>query len=262
MLVSLWELIKDIGRWIADLFTNKIARIDSRVSFTEQKRKMNGVKEGEVKYPYTIKRLMIPSQISTEPDWVCSCAEVGIGFYRNVTKAHQMLKEAISKDSISNLDQHKKDVTERCIARPITGSGFGSTNMAKTDILPGNRIFVVRAPLPETPEAVVSYFIESDVEPVLKNKVFIPTPYLIDSALAILKKYRTAVVSTQKNSSELQRKFEREVSDMLKGEKTDQEVRLYLKWLVNTNKRLMSTTLQHAVQTIEALDDFIDAGLK
>lgn len=262
LLISLWEMIKDIGRWIVNLFGNKLARIDTRVRYTEQRRKISGIKEGECKYPYSIKRLMIPSKVAIEPDWTYNCADVGIKFYRKVLEAHLSLKDRIGSGSITNLDQVKKNTVEESIARVITGRGFNSTNLAQTDILPGNRIFTVRAPLPESPDAALTYFIESSIDPVLKKKTFISTPYLIDNALKTLTEYRAAVNVAQKTSSELQRKFESEVNALMKGESVESEVRMYLKWLVVLNKRMLNVSLQHAMHTIEALDDFINAGLR
>lgn len=262
LLISLWEMIKDIGRWIANLFTNKLARIDARVRYTEQRRKISGIKEGECKYPYSIKRLMIPSKVAIEPDWTYSCADVGIKFYRKILEAHLSLKSRISRDSIAHLDLEKKNTIQDSIAKIVTGGGFNGANIAQTDILPGNRIFTVRAPLPESPDAALTYFIESSIDPVLKKKTFISTPYLIDNALKTLTEYRAAVNIAQKTSSELQRKFESEVAALMKGEKVESEVRLYLKWLVMVNKRMLNATLQHAMHTMEALDDFINAGLR
>lgn len=262
LLISLWEMIKDIGRWIVNLFTNKLSRIDTRVRYTEQRRKINGIKEGECKYPYSIKRLMIPSKVATEPDWTYNCADVGIKFYRKVLQAHLSLKERITRDSISSLDMAKRNTVQECIAEIVTGSGFNSANLAQTDILPGNRIFTVRAPLPESPDAALTYFIESSIDPLLKKKTFTSTPYLIDNALKTLTEYRATVNIAQKTSSELQRKFESEVAALMKGERVETEVRAYLKWLVVLNKRMLNISLQHAMQTIEALDDFINAGLR
>lgn len=262
LLISLWEMIKDIGRWIVNLFSNKLARIDTRVRYTEQRRKISGIKEGECKYPYSIKRLMIPSKVAIEPDWTYNCADVGIKFYRKVLQAHLSLKDRITSSSISNFEALKKSTVEESIARIVTGSGFNGANLAQTDILPGNRIFTVRAPLPESPDAALTYFIESSIDPVLKKKTFTSTPYLIDNALKTLTEYRAVVNIAQKTSSELQRKFESEVSALMKGETVESEVRLYLKWLVGLNKRMLNVSLQHAMHTIEALDDFINAGLR
>ena len=262
LIIALWEMIKDIGRWIRDLFTNKLARVDSRIRYTEQRRKIEGIKDTEVKYPYSIKRLMIPSKVSIEPDWTYNCADVGIVFYRKILAAHQSLKSHISKEDPGPLPTAKRNTVENAIARIVTGSGFNANGVSQTDILPGNRIFNVRAPLEDSPDSAVTFFTESMIDPLLKSKTFMPTPYLIDNAIKTLREYRSVVGDAQKTSSELQRKFESEVSAMMKGEAVAVTTRTYMKWLVNTNKRLLNGSLQHAIHTMEALDDFINAGLR
>lgn len=261
LLLSLWQLIKDIGIWIKNLFTNKLARVDSRIRFTEQRRKINGIKDGEIKYPSTIRRLMIPSKITMDGDWVYNCADIGITFYEGVLKAHADLKSRINQSFTGDLESAKLKTIDDGIAFPITRAVPGSKPM-QTDILPGNRIFVIRHPLTENPEATLTYFMESNIEPQLKNKMFHPTPSLIDNCMKTLNRYRTVVGNAQRNTSEIQREFEREVNKLLKGATVEADHRRYLSWLANTNKRLINTTLQHAIHTIEALDDFINAGLR
>lgn len=262
LLVALWELVKDIGRLIRNLFNNKLARVDSKIKYTEQKRKLNGIKDGPVNYPRSCRQLMIPSKITLDGDWVFNCAEIGIAFYERVIASHKLLKVDIKKQPSGDVEERKIKTVNDDIAKIVCGDRLGNDGLASSEILPGNKMFVVRKPVLGSPDAALTYFSQSSIAVSLRSPTFNPNPGLIDNAIRTMNHYRDTIESVQKNSSEIQREFEREVNDMIKHSNSDKDQRKYLNWLVGVNKRMISTTLQHAIQVIDALDDFVNAGVR
>lgn len=259
--ISLWELIKDIGIWIKSLFTNKMARIETKVQYTAQRRKLKGIKDGEeVRYPSSVMMLVIPTKVSMDPDWTYECAEVGIAFYTKVMDVVKDLKHWITKE-IEDKDEAKLQVMQS-IAKSLTGQSLKEGEQVTTDIIPGNRVYNVRSPIADNANAALTFFSESNTTGKPKTEKFTVTGPLIDNALKVLVNYQQAIERNQKNTSELQRTFESEVNRLINNEKITSDRKQFLAWLSNTHKRLVNTTLQQAVQTINALDDFINAGLK
>ena len=261
LITSLWQLIKDLGEWIKSLFTNKIARIEAKINYTVQRRKINGIRTGEeVRYPSTAVLMVIPTKVGKEPEWVYECVEEDVQFYQKSSKTIKELKNFITQE-VKDINESKFEVM-KFIAKELTHQSLKEGELVKTDILPGNRVYVILAPIADNPNAALTYYTESNTSASPKTDKFTVTQPLIDNSIKVLVKYHDAVGQAQKNMTELQREFEREVNKIIKTDSISSERRQFLAWLCNVHKRFINTTLQHAVQVINALDDFINAGLK
>lgn len=259
--ISLWELVKDIGRWIKSLFMNKLVRLETSIKFTEQRRKLYGVKDGqEVKFPFSAMRIAIPSKFTETGDWVYQCAAIDMGVFDSALSVSKMLRNFIT-DDIQDLNS-KKFETMAFIAKALTKGTLVEGGLCGTDIVSGNRVFTVRAPLYENPQAALTYFADSNVAMSLKKPTYVVTGPLIDNIIKTMKDYVRLITRYQTNTSELQKAFELEVGRIIKSETSSIVVKSYLAWLVGVHKRLVNSMVQHACQVIEAMDDVANAGIK
>lgn len=263
ILDAIWKFIKDIGDWIYNLFTNKIARIDTRVKYTNQRRRINGIKTGQIPYPASVKRLFVPAMISASPTWVSNAVKSAETFYKKVIDGHKLLKTFIEEKPKSQEEfvALQKKVLD-ALGRTITSNG-PRNGVYQTDILPGNRIFNIRISPALNSDEILTYFTDSSALVKLKTSSWESTPSLIDEALTTLDSFRDTLTKEQRNASFLIKSFAGEIDKSIRAnKKISKETKKYYVWLGNLNKRLTNTTLQYATYCIEALDDFINAGLK
>lgn len=260
LIKSLWEFIKDIFRWIGSLFTNKLARVDAKVKMTIQRRKINGIKDGKtIKYPRSVYMLAIPAKITNGSDWVANCVKYDIDFYKKVIDLTKELRKVIHNE-IVDLDKSKFEVMS-LIGRKLTNKTLKENDEVKTDILAGNRVYTVLAPNKENPNIALTYFSESNTNVTLKEETYVVNASLIDECIKVLEEYQDLIEDTQSDMNTLQREFEKECENLSKQDTITKEQKTYLAWLCNVHKRLVNTTLQHAIQVINALDEFINLGL-
>ena len=222
---------------------------------------MNGIREGEeVKYPFSVHNLMVPAKMSLDPNWVKDCIRIDMSFYKRVMKAVREMKKFIVR-KVEDVEKEKFEVMS-VLAGIITDSTLKEGESTQSEVLPGCRVYNILAPLKDSPSAALTFFSTANSSAVLKSNTFKVTGPLIDSTIKVLEEYQQLINEHQKNTSQLQKEFESEADKILRQENVTPERKRFLSFLCNIHKRLVNTTLQHAVQSINALDDFINAGIK
>lgn len=259
---KLWAFIVEIARWIGDLFTNKLARIEMKTRYTAQKRKINGIKSGPVKFYWNITALIVPSTITSNPVWVSGSAQKVLEFYQRIIQAHKFLK-SMTRDTPTTqaeFQAKQKMILER-IGRDITKNS-PEQGVYQSDILPGCKLFSIQSSSSIHSDAVLTYFTDSAVRGRLVAKTWTPTPALIDENVKILEKLVSTVRQNQRTTTTLIQQLASEVK--IVSQKTDLSSveRNYFIWLTNLHKRLASTTVNYVINAIEALNSFIYSGVR
>lgn len=263
VLQSIWEFIKETGIWVYNFFTNKIARVDAKVKYTIQKRKINGIKTNPVKFTSSIRQLLVPNIVTSDPSWVINSAAMSLNFYSNCIDAHKLLRNYI-KEKPKTPEEHialQYTILDK-IGKGITGNR-PHKGIYSTEPLPANRIFNIRISPSVTSSEILTYFSASSAYVKLVSNTWTPNSGIIDKSISMLENYLYVLVKDQKNVFTLINNFANEIKRMSNsGVEISSETRKYYIWLTNLNKRLISSTLQYAIFTIEALDDFVNQGIK
>lgn len=261
-LSSLWQLIKDIFSWIGSLFNNKITRIESKFQYTKQQRKINGIKNNEVKYPSSCRNLLTPNLVSDTPDWVKSAGKFGVDIYKSFIKAQTSLRKEISIIDEGLYSEKRKAVIE-LLVKDLEGSFNFKNNAHISDIYPGNRVLNILDPEGKDINQALMYFTDSSVPVKFKKETFTPTPVLIDGVIDTAEELVKLIKDNQSNTSSIQKEFEKKVKELMdRNKKILPEQRQYLSWLVILNKRITSLGLQYTNRVLDGLIGFINAGIK
>lgn len=265
VLSSLISFLKDIGRWIYNFFNNKIAKLDTRILYLKQKRKINGIVEGEIKYPATVRRLIIPSRLSTNPNWTIGSIEDLTDFYKTSITGHKLLKEVLTGINIvnSNLDDVKSNTIDS-LGKAMT-SGTTRNGIYQSKILPGNKIFNIQQP--DKSKGIDSrlFFTDSSGGGRLPSDMFLNSSSLIDELLKTMDKTRAAIMDDQKHMYQLIMNFEKQAKAFMKPiEEINMahRVKHIFTWLIALNKQLVTTTLQYTLLTLEGGLDMANAGIQ
>lgn len=263
VLQAIWEFIKETGVWIYNFFTNKIARVDAKVKYTIQKRKINGIKNHPVKFTASIRQLLAPNIVTSDPSWVVNAAALSLNFYSNAINAHKLLRNYI-KEKPNTPEEYlalQFTILDK-IGRGVTGNK-AIRGIYSTEPLPGNRVFNVRISPSATSSEILTYFNASSAYVKLVSPTWTPNSGIIDKSIGMLENYLYVLVKDQKNVFTLVNNFANEIKRVSNsGTPISSETKKYYIWLTNLNKRLVSSTLQYAIFTIEALDDFLNQGIR
>lgn len=253
------QAAKDAVEFILNFINNRIARLDVRAHRTGLERKRSGIKDGEAKYPASIRRLVLPQVTGTNPNWVPQSLDKVLDLYKNSVKGYKYLSGRIDKfegDLHSTIKESVKGFSD------AMGMSYSAGNY-QTDTLPGVRQLLVSAPAQEEPTKIDVYFNTVNVAVKLPSTTFHPTSNLLDSTLDKVNSVIKEIRSNQSTMSQLSRNFEKTVRkfENSKTEKIDSEERKYYEWLIRFNKRMMNTVIQYTMSELDAAIDFVNAGI-
>lgn len=259
---KLWAFIVEIAKWIGELFTNKLARIEMKTRYTAQKRKINGIKSTPVKFYWNITSLIVPATITSNPVWVVNSAQKVLAFYLQIIDAHQYLK-SMAREAPTTLDEFKQKQTMilNKIGRDITKNTIEG-GVYQSDILPGCKQFNIQSSTSVHSDAVLTYFTDSAVRGRLVAKTWTPTPALIDENVKVLEKLVDTVRRNQRTTTTLIQQLANEVRAASRKAGLNSIGRNYFIWLTNLHKRLASTTINYVITAIDALNSFIYSGVR
>lgn len=252
------QMAKDLVDFILNLINNKIARVNLHLNKAEIARKNSGLKTDAVQYPFTIRRLLTPLNPSVDANWVGSSIDDLKEWYKTVMIAHKTINDIVDSD-ISRISNPVEHVVEE-ISKSLGLKDHSGT--LQSAVLPSNRRFSIEINT-EAPRDFKMYFVNNDAIAKLKSETFIPTGFLMDNTI---KKVRTAIKEIQSNQStvsQLYRKFEKKVRQ-LENEKESltQAERSFYSWVIQFDRRLLSSNLQYVMQGLESGIDFVNAGVK
>ncbi|QYN79982.1 hypothetical protein PQD71_gp089 [Kosakonia phage Kc263] len=260
---ALIQFAKDAVDWLLNLINNRISRIDNREYRTSLHRKRDGIVTVEVNYPAGIRRLLSPLKMSVDPNWVATVLKDVDAFYSDTIKTYKGLTkdiEAVTQSSF-NLEDAIKDslrsVASNLKMKPESGN-------YQTEILPGNRRFIVEQINDGNTDQIKLYFQASTTDTKLASPTFLPSSFMVDETLKQVKTIVKNIRSNQSTVSQLYRTFEKTVKAFENNPnvKLDAKQREYLNWLVRFNKKLMTTTIQYTLNSLDTALDFVHAGIR
>lgn len=256
------EAIKAIGRYLYDLFLNKVKRVEAKVAFLKKKRQMKGIVYHPVKYNELSKRLYIPSMVSTNPIWVANCARVAIDFYTRTVEAHKIIIKYLQYKPISQKHLYElKTALLGDLGKKICDGPVGPIAYT-TGILPGGRVFNV-VQEPGDFDSVLTFFSSAAVMVKLKSPTWVPETAIISNAITVLDEFVKVIKKEQTSTFTLTGNFENAVKKAKNAQgEVDVNTRQYYAWMTNLNKRMVNLNLQYATYIIDGLCGFVNSGLK
>lgn len=255
-------LAKEAVDFILNFINNRIARIDNRTYRVSLDRKREGLKGSNVNYPAGIRRLIVPTAVSTDPAWVTGSIDQLRAFYKQSIQAYRYLTSHIKDAGNDNFNLvNAVDSTIRDVARCFNMKAVGETY--GTDVLPGNRRLLLNEITDGSTGSIGIYFGNTGVETKLRAKDFLPTSFLIDNTLKSIETTIKEIRSNQSTVAQLYRTFEREVSryETINNLRMGADQRNYLGWLIRFNKRLMNLVLIYVINGLDSGIDFCKAGI-
>lgn len=255
------QLAKDAVDFIMNLVNNRIARIDAREYRVSLNRKRNGILSDPVKYPAVVRRLLQPHRVSTDPNWITFVLKDVNDFYDDTIKAYKSLTKEISTVAGIDIDLKSKvsdSIAEVARIMHMSKSGDGYT----TEILPGNKHFVINEPTAEDPDKVAIFVQFAAVDSKLKSPDYQPSGVMFDDTLKVIKGLLRDVRSNQSTVSQLYRTFEKEGRKQESENRLSPNQRAYLNWLIRFNKKLMTLSIQYVLTALDTGLDFVNSGLR
>lgn len=255
------QLAKDVVDFILNLVNNRLARTDNRLHRAKLRRKINGLKSGEVPYPTGIRRMMTPLNVSTDANWVAnSIAESG-EWYNKTIKAYDYLNDYIGKipEGEFDLERHVDTVIDT-VAGYLDMKKTGDTYTSP--VLPSNRHLVFEI-VSSRPSDFKLFFLSSGTQVKLKSETFESTSFIMDNTATKITTVIKDIRSNQSTVSQLYRKFEKRVKVLEHArENVSASERSFYSWVIQFNRRLMSTNIQYVLGQVDVGIDFIKAGTK
>lgn len=267
VLRSLIQFAKDVVAWIVNLINNKITRIDNRRFRISSRRKRHGLKPKDVKYPSTVKRLIIPSKVTEDGQWVKESIIAVNDFYTIAVAVYKGLLDHIKiEPNHFDLNSNIENVNRLFVNKfnlQIGPKGSDGVISYQSGVLPGNRYFIYQASTAERIINTPCYFDNTTIESKLKSPTFGPTSFIIDSTLTSIADLINKVRSNQKNVGELHRIFEKEVVSYINkyGESLGTDHKTYLNWLIALSKTLNGRSINYVTSSIDGALDFCEAGI-
>ncbi|UOX39602.1 putative internal head protein [Aeromonas phage ZPAH34] len=264
---SLIQFAKDVVAWIVNLINNKITRIDNRRFRISSRRKRYGLKTKDEKYPSSVKRLIIPSKVTEDGQWVKESIIAVNDFYTTAVTVYKGLLDHIKiEPNHFDLNTQIEDVNRLFVNKfnlQIGPKGSDGVISYHSGVLPGNRYFVYQASTAERIINTPCYFDNTTIESKLKSPTFGPTSFIIDSTLTSIADLINKVRSNQKNVGELHRIFEKEVVSYINkhGEALGTRHKTYLNWLITLSKTLNGRSINYVTSSIDGALDFCEAGI-
>lgn len=259
------QFAKDAVDWLLNLINNRISRLDNREFRVSLERKRAGIVSTEVNYPVGIRRLLAPLKVSTDPNWVAAVLKDVNDFYNQSINAYKDLTKDIGSTTAGrfSLDTAIKESIQGA-ARNLKMKLVSGQGTYLTEILPGNRQLAIDDITNGDTGQIKIYFQTSSVDTKLKEKTFVPSSFMVDNTLAAIKSLIKTIRSNQSTVSQLYRTFEKTVKQFQhnNGTPLSREQQEYLNWLIRFNKRLMSTTIQYVLDSLDTGLDFVNAGIQ
>lgn len=258
---TLVQMAKDIVDWLVQLATNRIRRIDNRLYRVKLERKRAGLTSLYVRYPAGIRRLVSPTKVSVDGNWVAASLSEVNGFYKNSAKAYRHLTGLISKSGPDiNLKDEMND-TIKAVAGIMGMSLEGNTYVSA--VLPGNRVFCLDLANDPNSDQLGIYFTDSTIDARLKSPTFAPTSFMIDNTFRTMNEMIKEITSNQSTMTQLSRQFEKKAKSHSNegGNPISPDQRKYLNWIIRFNKRLMNLSIQYTINSMDSGLDFCQAGI-
>lgn len=261
---NLINMIKDAARFIMDLINNKISRLGNRLANFEIERKRKGIKPNEVRYPHTTQRLIIPSIITSNPNFLVDSIEKVYTFYDMSIKVHEKLKGEIRKIKGENVQEEANVFLDGVIKLfKMTSGHIDNEHRYFTEVLPGNRKMYLLYPAVVSSPGNSANFIDATGYNKLDSASFTPTSSMIDNLTSSLNKLYTKIKEHHKAMSTLTREFEKEVFTYYKENdfKVISERKKLVEFLFGLDKKLNTLTIQYVYRSMDAGLDVCEACL-
>lgn len=256
------QAAKDAVEFLLNFINNRIARIDNRTYRIGVHRKREGIKQGDVNYPLTIRRLFVPLKVSRDPNWINDSLNDVLGFYKASIKAYGILNSRIGKfDTSSDLNQ-AIDSTVTDVASVMNMKK--ESGSFKTGVLPGIREFTIDSPTGVSPDDIKMYFQNSTIDVKLPSPTYNNSGVMVDKILSTVTSIIKEIRSNQSTIGQLSRNFEKAVRQYESSsvEKLSPDERAYYNWIIRFNKRLMNSTIQYVIGSLDVALDFVNSGVK
>ena len=251
------QMAKDLVDFILNLVNNRIARIQRRYQYAAIDRKVKGIVAKPVNYPFTIRRLMTPMNVGTNPAWVADALNETKDWYKQVIDAHKLINAIVDRP------YSESDTAESVIASVAHKLGMRDDNSGtlQSAVLPSNRRFAMEFN-PQIPSNFKLYFVNNDAIAKLRATEWEPTSFVLDNTLRSINNAVNEIRSNQSTISQLYRKFEKKVAVMSQEANVTEAQRRFYSWLIQFDRRLLSVNLQYVLNGIESGLDFVDMGIK
>lgn len=251
------QLAKDLVDFIVNLVNNRLGRIERRMNRTSMARKNDGLKTKDVKYPITIRRLWTPMNVSNNPNWVAGAIKETTDWYKKVIEAHKLINAIVDRPWSSS------DTPESVVmsVTHLLGMKDQNSGTLQSAVLPSNRKFALEFN-EERPGEFKMFFQNNDAPAKLRSPEWEPSSFVMDNTLKAISTSIKDIRSNQSTVSQLYRKFEKKVKELENTRETVEPQRKFYSWLINFDRRLLSTNLQYTMSGLEAGLDFINAGVK
>lgn len=251
------QLAKDLVDFIVNLVNNRLGRIQYRLNRTQIARKNDGLKSKEVKYPLTIRRLWTPMNTSTNPNWVAGAIKETNDWYKKIIDAHKLINAIVDRPW-SESDTPASVITS---VTHLLGMKDLNSGTLQSAVLPSNRRLALEFNN-DRPSDFKIFFQNNDAPAKLKSQEWEPSSFVMDNTLKAISSSMKDIRSNQSTVSQLYRKFEKKVKDLENNTATIDVQRKFYSWLINFNRRLLTTNLQYVMSGLDAGLDFVNAGIK
>lgn len=251
------QLAKDLVDFIVNLVNNRLGRIEYRLNRASVARKNEGLKTKPVKYPLTIRRLWSPMNTSTNPNWVAGAIKETTDWYKNIIEAHKLINAIVDRP-------WSPSDTPASVVLSVThllGMKDQNSGTLQSAVLPSNRKFALEFN-EDRPGEFRMFFQNNDAPAKLRSPEWEPSSFVMDNTLKAISASIKDIRSNQSTVSQLYRKFEKKVKELENSQETVEPQRKFYSWLINFDRRLLSTNLQYTMSGLDAGIDFIKAGVK
>lgn len=251
------QAAKDAVDFLLNFINNRIARISSRAYRTSMHRKRDGIKQGEIPYSAGMRRLFVPLKVSKDPNWVISSLQDVSQFYRGTIKAYKYLNECIGKTDSGMSLKNSIDKTLSGVASEMGMSN--TTDGYSSDVLPGVRVFHIDTNVDDAR----MYFASAPIDVKLPSPTYVSAGVTMDKILSVVDSIVKDIKSNQSTLSQLSRNFEKAVRryESNSAVSLTPDERAYYNWIIKFNKRLMNSSIQYVIGSLDVALDFVNSGI-
>lgn len=256
------QAVKDAVTFLLNLINNRIARLDIRLARLSIDRKRYGIRTGDIKYPYAIRRMLLPQIAAKDPNWVPQTLDNVKDFYKDSVKAYKTMSDILSQEPTEGKDLF--ELIDNVVGKVKTQLSLRANgDLLVGGLLPSLRQLHVQQPSAADPTKIDVYFALSDVQVKLPSETYESSSNLLDSMISGIKGLINEIRSNQSSVASMTRNFEKAVRKIenSKDSNLTSVEREYYNWLIRFNKRLMNVTLQYVLSQIDAACDFTQSGI-
>lgn len=250
------QMAKDLVDFILNLVNNRLARITRRYQYMTLDRKTRGIISTPVNYPFTVRRLMTPQNVSTNPTWIAEALKDTMSWYDLVIGAHKLINAIVDRP------YSEGDTPGSVVASVAHKLGMRDSNNGtlQSVVLPSNRRFSLDFS-ESRPSDFRMTFQNNEAIAKLRSSDWTPTTFVMDSTLNTVNTAIKNIQSNQSTVSQLFRKFEKKVVELSAGTGVTESQRRFYSWIIQFDRRLLSSNLQYVMSGLDAVLDFVDMGI-